>query len=235
MRTEARTTKLNGHPLCNCLLFVVLSPVLLAQDLCTKVSAAKPNGVPLFNWLVFLILSPLLLTWDLYSKWHVFSTLGYPHRQSDSWFVWLWGKDVFRLMTSFNHGALWGMGQGFSSVFALLSVIAAVAVVYWLFVARGARSLWLTVSLTFVMAGTLGNLYDRLGLHGLRNEDTGIIEYAVRDFLYFEIINWPIFNFADTFLVTGAIMLLIQSFQAEVAAKSVSAISGAQPAGGPSA
>lgn len=195
----------------------------------TEARTTELNGIPLLNCMVFLVLSPLLLTWDLLSKWLVFSTLGYPHRQSDSWFVWLWGKDVFRLMTSFNHGALWGMGQGYSAIFAILSIVAAVAVVYWLFFARGARSLWLTVSLAFVMAGTLGNLFDRLGLHGLRDELTGQIEYAVRDFLYFQVINWPIFNFADTFLVTGAIMLLIQSFQADMAAKRAAAVPGAQP------
>lgn len=201
----------------------------------TEARAKELNGIPVWHYVVFLVMSTALLVWDLYSKWHVFSTLGYEHRQSESWFVGLWGKDVFRLMTSFNHGALWGMGQGYSSVFALLSVVAALAVVYWLFLARGAQSLWLTVALSFVMAGTLGNLYDRLGLHGLRDEVTGQIQYAVRDFLYFQIIEWPIFNFADTFLVTGAIMLLIQSFQADAAAKRTSEVIAAQPAGSPSA
>lgn len=201
----------------------------------TEARAKELNGIPVWHYVVFLVMSTTLLVWDLYSKWHVFSTLGYEHRQSESWFVGLWGKDVFRLMTSFNHGALWGMGQGYSSVFALLSVVAALAVVYWLFLARGAQSLWLTVALSFVMAGTLGNLYDRLGLHGLRDEVTGQIQYAVRDFLYFQIIEWPIFNFADTFLVTGAIMLLIQSFQADAAAKRTSEVIAAQPAGSPSA
>ena len=201
----------------------------------TEARAKELNGIPVWHYVVFLVMSTTLLVWDLYSKWHVFSTLGYEHRQSESWFVGLWGKDVFRLMTSFNHGALWGMGQGYSSVFALLSVVAALAVVYWLFLARGAQSLWLTVALSFVMAGTLGNLYDRLGLHGLRDEVTGRIQYAVRDFLYFQIIEWPILNFADTFLVTGAIMLLIQSFQADAAAKRTSEVIAAQPAGSPSA
>jgi signal peptidase II len=177
------------------------------------------NGVPLSRHAVFSILVVVLLTWDLYSKWWVFDFYGYEYRQSDSWLVWLWGKNVFRLMTSFNHGALWGLGQGFSSVFAALSVIAAIAVFVWLFVFRAAESWWLTISLAFVMSGTLGNLYDRLGLHGLRNEMSGQIEYAVRDFMFIEIIKWPIFNFADSFLVTGAIMLAIQTFQAEMAAK----------------
>lgn len=185
----------------------------------TRTGSFCLNEVPISRHVVFLVLVVGLLAWDLFSKWWVFETLGYELRQSDSWLVWLWGKNVFRLMTSFNHGALWGVGQGYSALFATLSVVAVVAVLGWLFVFRGAQSWWLTIALAFVMSGTLGNLYDRLGLHGLRNELTGEIEYAVRDFMFIEIIRWPIFNFADAFLVTGAIMLLIQSFQAEMAAK----------------
>ena len=204
----------------------------------TEARATELNGIPILHYVVFFVMSINLLVWDLYSKWHVFSTLGYEHRQSESWFVGLWGKDVFRLMTSFNHGALWGMGQGYSWLFALLSIVAAVAVIYWLFLARGAQSLWLTVALSFVMAGTLGNLYDRLGLHGLRDEFTGEIYYAVRDFLYFRInllftiYDWPIFNFADMFLVTGAIMLVTQVFQADAAAKQAADLIAAQPVNG---
>ncbi len=201
----------------------------------TEARTNELNGIPITHYVVFAVLSPLLLAWDLYSKWWAFDTLGYEHRQSDSWCVWLWGEGVFRLMTSFNHGALWGMGQGYSGVFALLSVVAVVFVLYWLFAARGAQSLWLTVSLAFVLAGTLGNLYDRMGWHGLRDELTGQIQYAVRDFLYLQLINWPIFNFADTFLVTGAIMLLIQSFQTDAAAKRASALANVPPAGGQAA
>ena len=71
----------------------------------------------------------------------------------------------------------------------------------------------------FVTAGALGNLYDRLGLHGWRDEDGAV--YAVRDFLYFrffETFDWAIFNFADSFLVTGAIMLVLHSLKQEHAA-----------------
>ncbi len=204
----------------------------------TEARAKELNGIPLLHYAVFFVMSPVLLAWDLYSKWYVFETLGYEHRQSGPWFAGLWGKETFRLMTSFNHGALWGMGQGLSFIFALLSVVAVLAVLYWLFLARGAKSLWLTVALSLVMGGTLGNLYDRLGLHGLRDEVSGQIYYAVRDFLFFRInlgfmvYEWPIFNFADTFLVTGAIMLLIQSFQADAAAKPASDVIAAQPANG---
>ena len=84
---------------------------------------------------------------------------------------------------------------------------------FWLFIRGEARSWWLTVSLGFIMAGTLGNLYDRLGLHGLH--DKGELVYAVRDFLYFYKIEWPVFNVADCCLVCGAFLLLAQAFLAQ--------------------
>jgi signal peptidase II len=104
------------------------------------------------------------------------------------------------------------VGQGFSLVFALLSVLAVAVVLYWLFVKRYANSLWLTICLGLLMGGTLGNLYDRLGLHGITNE-SGAAQYAVRDFLHFTLwgYDWPVFNFADVFLVTGAIMLALHT------------------------
>jgi signal peptidase II len=109
------------------------------------------------------------------------------------------------------------MGQGQSHLFAGLSILAALGILYWLFIHKGATSWWLTIALSFVMAGVLGNLYDRVGLHGWRDAK-GAPVHAVRDFLHFWFFegtpahfDWAIFNFADTYLVTGAIMLVIQS------------------------
>lgn len=173
--------------------------------------------VPAQRYTVFLTLTALGLAWDLWTKWWAFGTFGFPRslddpqHVSEPWFEWLWGPKVLFISTHFNCGALWGLGQGFSWLFASLSIIAGLGILYWLFVCRAAHSLWLTVSLGFVMAGTLGNLFDRLGLHGLTDE-RGAVICCVRDFIYFRIINWPIFNFADSFLVTGAIMLVLQAF-----------------------
>jgi signal peptidase II len=119
----------------------------------------------------------------------------------------------FCLFTSFNRGALWGVGQGWTWLFASLSVLAIAGVIYWLFFRRAAHSLWLTIALALIAGGTLGNLYDRLGLHGYSDAQTGEVHRAVRDFLLFIFGDWPwpVFNFADSFLVTGAIMLVLQS------------------------
>ena len=176
------------------------------------------KSVPNSRYICFFALAGTALACDLYTKWWAFHALGYEHRSSGWLMTWLWGEGVFEISTTFNHGALWGIGQGYSWLFAALSIAAAAGVLYWLFMRGEARSWWLTISLALIMAGTLGNLYDRLGLHGLVNEN-GALEYAVRDFVHFRIflhfttIDWAVFNFADMYLVTGAIMLLIQSFR----------------------
>lgn len=171
--------------------------------------------VPANRRLSFAALVGVCLTWDLYSKSVVFGDLGYPGRSSQWVCQWFDGWLKFRLFTTFNEGALWGFGKGYTWAFAALSVVAAAGVFYWLFVVGAARSWWLTVSLAFVMSGTLGNLHDRLGMHGCL--DNGELQYAVRDFLLFTFgaFHWPVFNFADVFLVTGAVMLVLQSLMPE--------------------
>jgi len=148
---------------------------------------------------------------DLASKHIVFDRLGV--FDGTEWLLDGWVR--FRIYTSLNEGALWGFGQGFALGFAVLSVAALVGICYWLFFRGGGNSRWLTVSLALVSGGTLGNLYDRLGLHGLQLSGRDGVVMAVRDFLHFQFgsFDWAIFNIADVCLVTGAIMLMLQSLR----------------------
>lgn len=167
---------------------------------------------------LFLIvpLTAVCLWWDLYSKAAVFARLGYPGGQGPL-YRWLGQLSTFRLFTSFNEGALWGVGQGLTWLFAGLSVVAVAVIAYCLMKTSAGRSNWRTVALCLVLSGTLGNLYDRLGLYGYKNAETGEPYRAVRDFLLFTFgtYSWPVFNFADVFLVTGTAMLVAYSFWAE--------------------
>ena len=107
------------------------------------------------------------------------------------------------VMPRVNHGALFGMGgsqeQKANGVFAGVSVLAAIAVLVWGLRRTTAREGWLMAALGLILAGTVGNLYDRVVFHG------------VRDFLYFYKIEWPVFNVADCCLVVGAGLLLLQA------------------------
>ncbi len=168
---------------------------------------------------IFFCCTLLSLTIDLWSKAWAFDTFGV--RNGSPWILDNWIR--FRWFTSLNEGALWGMGQGFSWVFAILSIAAFSGIVFWLFYKRAATSLWLTFALSFVSGGTLGNLYDRLGLHGVSVPGQQEPIKAVRDFFHFQFggqpnapgLDWAIFNVADICLVTGAIMLMLQSLFAD--------------------
>ena len=188
------------------------------------------NGVPASRAVVFLLMAAVIFAADLATKSLVFRDLGYPAtdlepvaRGTHTVFAAPPGRDgtsvayldgwlSFRLFTSFNRGALWGVGQGYTWLFAALSSAAVIGIPTWLFGFRAARSWWLTVALALILGGTLGNLYDRIGLPECIDEN-GQTVMAVRDFLLFTFgtFHWPVFNFADVSLVTGAGMLVIHS------------------------
>ena len=59
------------------------------------------------------------------------------------------------------------------------------------------RNFWFRASLILLIAGGLGNIFDRVFLG------------YVRDFVYFEIINFAVFNLADSELTIGCILLIV--------------------------
>ena len=69
----------------------------------------------------------------------------------------------------------------------------------------------------------MGNLYDRLGLSGLEwpgdaLHEPGTPVYAVRDWIHFKLdglVDWPIFNLADSLLVCGACLLVWHAVRAD--------------------
>ena len=118
------------------------------------------------------------------------------------------------IQTAVNEGALFGMGAGFGTMFAILSVIAGLGILVWLSWFGAIESWWLSIALGCVMAGIFGNLYDRLGLWW-QSDYPPEWRSGVRDWilLCYKNYTWPNFNIADSLLVTGAVMLAIHSFQ----------------------
>jgi lipoprotein signal peptidase len=102
-----------------------------------------------------------------------------------------------------NHGALFSLGGQFKAdankVFGTVSVLAALGISVWGLRRATGRDRWLCIALGLILGGTVGNLFDRVVFGG------------VRDFLYFYYIDWPVFNVADSCLVVGAILLLLQA------------------------
>jgi signal peptidase II len=177
------------------------------------------EAVPTSRYLLFGGIAVVGCAVDLLTKRWVFDYLGMPHQRPSLWLM----DEIFGFTTSLNEGALFGIGQGKGLVFSGLSVAAGVGILYWLFVAKAAHDRLLTAALGCVTAGIIGNLYDRLGLPGLTwNHESahsaGEPVYAVRDWLHFKVdpvIDWPIFNIADSLLVCGAALLIWHAVRGE--------------------
>ena len=97
-----------------------------------------------------------------------------------------------------NDGAAWSMLAGQQWFFLVISV-AALLVMGW-FLIRYRQNWQYEFGLVFMIAGTLGNFYDR------------IVNGFVVDMFQLDFINFPIFNFADSCLTIGVIWIMIVLF-----------------------
>jgi signal peptidase II len=165
------------------------------------------ESVPLSRWVLFWTIALGGAAFDLSAKAAIFAQVGQPGSPAQSLV-----PDILELRTSHNRGALWGLGNSFaysSLVFAVLSILAAAAICYWLFVRKAPADWRLTTALALIMAGALGNCYDRLRFG------------YVRDFVHFHVdpigFDCAIFNFADNMLVVGAIILMLLALRPDPA------------------
>lgn len=107
-------------------------------------------------------------------------------------------KGVFKLFYLENIGAAFGTFKGMQTVLIIFTTLLTIAIVYiWIILPEGKRYNLLRVLAVFIVAGAIGNLIDR------------ITHSYVIDFLYFELIDFPIFNVADCYITCGEIVLFI--------------------------
>ncbi|AGL02609.1 signal peptidase II [Desulfoscipio gibsoniae] len=107
---------------------------------------------------------------------------------------------VFYLTYILNPGAAFGMLANRTDIFIAVSLLVLVVVL------AGYRYLpkeriWMRLALGLVVGGALGNLIDRVRLG------------RVIDFLDFQV--WPIFNLADTAIVIGGLLLIIDIWRSD--------------------
>ncbi len=113
---------------------------------------------------------------------------------------------VFRLTHVLNTGAAFSLFEEAKNPFIVrdalitFSIIAAIAVLIMIW-RTGRRLTTTSVALALILGGALGNLYDRIRLH------------FVVDFLEVHIVHyhWPDFNIADSAIVIGACLLLLEA------------------------
>lgn len=107
-------------------------------------------------------------------------------------------KDIFSFHYLENRGSVWGILQGKVDILLVVSVIL-LAIMIYVYIKMPKRKeyfplFWIIV---FMVAGAVGNTIDRL-----------VFGY-VTDFLYFELIDFPIFNIADCYITVCAFLTII--------------------------
>lgn len=107
----------------------------------------------------------------------------------------LW-KDVFHLTYVENRGAAFGILQNQKSFFIIAAALAIVAIAFAAYRFKN-KSKALSLGLSFLAAGALGNMADRIAWG------------FVIDVFDFRVINFPVFNVADIFVCAGAALIAV--------------------------
>lgn len=111
---------------------------------------------------------------------------------------WIVLDGVFELHYLENRGAAFGMLQNQKLLFIFIAIVILTVIIYVLIKTPYQKKyVKLNLSLVFIASGAIGNLLDRIRY-----------DYVV-DFLYFSLINFPIFNVADIYVTLSAIYLVI--------------------------
>ena len=105
---------------------------------------------------------------------------------------------VFELHYLENNGAAFGILQGQKFFFLFIASIIIGMILYVLFkMPYQKKYIKLHLTLVLIASGAIGNLIDRVRFN-----------YVV-DFLYFSLINFPVFNVADIYVTVAAFFLVI--------------------------
>ena len=155
-----------------------------------------------FGRLGWLWLTVLVLVIDLTSKVYFDNSL-----QMYQQIVVI--PDLFSWTLTYNTGAAFSFladSAGWQRwLFALIAVVVSGVLVVWL-KRLGRNDTWLAIALALILGGALGNLYDR------------IVYGHVVDFI---LVHWqnrwyfPAFNFADSAICVGAVMLALDMFKSK--------------------
>ena len=149
------------------------------------------NKKKIILFIVDIVLAALLIAADQVSKYFAVLRLKnqppYPVVEG-----------VFEFHYLENRGAAFGMLEGQKFIFNLIAAVILAIIVY---VLRKApyQKMYIKhhITLVYIASGAIGNLIDRERY-----------DYVV-DFLYFSLINFPVFNVADIYVTLAAISLAI--------------------------
>lgn len=157
------------------------------------------------RWIVFAHALVLGVALDLVSKEVAFAHLPYPGASEplNEWFAFTHAR---------NEGAAFGLFQGEHTFFMCVTLLAFVGVPYFIHAARK-RVLATATVLGFILAGVIGNFWDRMVFGYVRDFlDVHTPPAGTAHDLFQKITGktiWPTFNVADMFITGGAFVIFL--------------------------
>ena len=144
---------------------------------------------------VFATIIPLVLVLDFITKrWALTTLVGGNRLETLGGFV--------PLTLAYNRGAAFGISLGDDSRWFFVPITFLALILLLVLLRQAERRDWLRLcSISMVVAGALGNLYDRVRWNRGVVDFIGPIDLGLWDF--------PIFNVADMAITCGAILLAI--------------------------
>lgn len=105
-------------------------------------------------------------------------------------------QGIFHLTYARNTGAAFSILKDTQILLIPVTGVIIATIICYMIKIRKNRAIVLKLSLALISGGALGNFIDRIRLG------------YVTDFFDFTLINYPIFNFADVFVVFGILILV---------------------------
>lgn len=107
----------------------------------------------------------------------------------------LW-REVLHFTYVENTGMAFGMLKDHRWVFMVFSTVSIIALLVYLFRFRP-KSRWMQIPMAMIVGGGIGNMIDRI-----------FLGYVI-DFIDFTLIDFAVFNIADSFVCVGAGILIV--------------------------
>lgn len=152
----------------------------------------------MIKYLVYLLFVSLLVFLDQLSKYISIKNL-----KNNKPYEIISGIIELRYLE--NDGMAWGILGGKIQLFAIFTIVLIIAVILFMIridlklneATNPHTLIFLQAIFVLLIAGAIGNLIDRIKLN-----------YVV-DFIYFKVINFPIFNIADCYVVISTLLLFL--------------------------
>lgn len=154
----------------------------------TNVSDKKQKTV---NYIVGIVCLVVLIALDQWTK-----KIAIDRLMNKEPFILI--NNVFQLHYLENRGAAFGILQNQKWFFVIIGIFILVGIAYiYSKMPISKKYTLLRVLAVLMAAGAIGNMIDR------------VVNNYVVDFIYFELINFPIFNVADCYVTIAAALLII--------------------------